>query len=614
MRQSMSFRTKLLILLLAVGLIPLALMGGIALWKAGSALSHQTFSHLESMREIKREFLIDYFELLESQLGILRDDPNTVKAIAEFEQLTSESGGEAATPRWMEAAARYDPHFKDILQDNHWHDILLINTSGRIVYSVSRRADLGLVIPTSDLKETSLADAFVQVKRRDTALSDFAPYGPARGTPTGFAMARVKVDSEQTAGYVAFPIPLDKITRIMQERAGMGKTGETYLVGSDKLMRSDSYLAPEIHSVAASFADPAKGMVDTRASREALSGIADTRIIRDHRGDSVLSAYTPVQLGTTTWALIAEIDVAEAFGPVNTLKWILAGVALLSLAAIVPAAFVIVKPLRRATTGLKGAAEKLQVFAQQQSTSTTEQVTATTEISTTMEELSKTAQQISTAAANAASEAESTHLESGKGMQSLEKAVDGISLIGSMMEKITENILALGEKSQQMGLVLEIIKELAEQTTILSFNAGIEAAGAGETGTRFGAVAEQIMNLANKAGASTKEVRQLIEDVQKSTNKTVLITEEGMKSVNEGKSRISDTAGHFEKILKASEENMVTAKETEMAVTQQTTAIGQVTAAVQNVQVAAEDVKGSTQQTLETARRLLDMAGGLAQM
>jgi methyl-accepting chemotaxis protein len=585
-----------------------------ALWKAGSALSQQTFGHLESMREIKKDFLVAYFELLESQLRVLRDDPNTGRGIADFNRLASESGGDVTTPQWKAAAAGYDPHFKDILQDNQWHDMMLINTEGRIVYSVLRASDLGLVIPASGLKDSSLGDAFVQVKRRDTVLSDFAPYAPARGTPTGFAMARVKADSGQTAGYVAFQIPLDKITRIMQERAGMGRTGETYLVGSDKLMRSDSYLASEIHSVVASFADPATGKVDTKASRDALSGIADTRIIRDYRGGSVLSAYTPVQMGTTTWALIAEIDAAEAFEPVNRLKWILAGVALLSVAAIAPAAFVIVKPLRRATAELKRAAEELQVAAQQQSTSSTEQVTATTEISTTMEELSKTARQISSAAANGASEAESTHLESGQGVLSLEKAVEGMSLIGSMMEKITQTILALGEKSQQMGLVLEIIKELAEQTTILSFNAGIEAAGAGEAGTRFGAVAEQIMNLANKADDSTKEVRRLIEDVQKSTNKTVLISEEGMKAVNEGKSRIGDTAGHFETILKASEENMVTAKETEMAVTQQTTAIGQVTAAVQNVRVAAEDVKSSTQQTLDTARRLLDMAGGLAQM
>jgi methyl-accepting chemotaxis protein len=199
-------------------------------------------------------------------------------------------------------------------------------------------------------------------------------------------------------------------------------------------------------------------------------------------------------------------------------------------------------------------------------------------------------------------------------MLSLEKAVEGVSLIGSTMEEITQNILALGEKSQQMGLVLELIKELAEQTTILSFNAGIEAAGAGEAGTRFGAVAEQIMNLANKAGESTKEVRHLIEDVQQSTNKTVLITEEGMKTVDEGKSRIRDTTGHFETILRAAEENMVTAKETEMTVTQQTTAIGQVTVAVQNVQVTAGDVKSSTQQTLDTAQYLLNMAGGLAQI
>lgn len=614
MYRKMNFRAQLFILLLAVGIIPLGLMGGIALWKAGEALSREDFKHLESMREIKKAYLVDYSGILESQLRILRDDPNTEKALAEFHQSSEQAGAKLMTPEWEKLADEYDPHFKDILRDNDWYDLFLINTNGRIVYTVKRESDLGVVIPESNLKDSSMGDAFAQVQTRETTLSDFAPYAPSRGEPASFAMAPLKDKSGQTLGYVAFQIPLAKINHVLQERAGMGKTGETYLVGGDKLMRSDSYLDPANRSVVASFANPAAGTVDTVASREALAGKTDTKIIKDYRGVSVLSAYTPVEMGDTTWALMAEIDVAEAFAPVNALKWVLGIVALLSIGAILPASFFIVKPLSRATAELKSAAQELQVAAQQQSTSTAEQATAANEISTTMEELLRTAHQISETTANAAAGVESAHRLSREGMVSLAEAIDGISDIGTKMENITQNILALGEKTQQMGLVLDIINELADQTTILSFNASIEAAGAGKAGTRFAAVAEQIMNLANKAVDSTKEIRFLIKDVQKSTNKTVLITEEGMKAVGEGRRRIQDTASHFEAILTATEENLVTAKEVEMTVTQQTTAIDQATGAVKNVQVTAEDVKSSTKQTLYTAEQLLKMADGLAKI
>lgn len=614
MQRKMSFRTKLLILFLAVGIIPLAVMGGVALWKTGHVLSSQASSHLESIREVKKAFLVDYFEILESQLLILRDDPYIRKALGELSRNGEQTGVMIKTPQWEQLASRFDPHFKDILQDNGWYDLFLVNTDGRIVYTVKRESDLGVVIPESDLKDSSLGYAFNKAQKQKTIISDFMPYGPSGGKPASFAMAPLKDESGQLLGYTAFQVPLAEINHIMQVRAGMGKTGETYLVGPDKLMRSDSYLNPVDHSVAASFANPVLGKVDTTASREALAGKTDTKIIMDYRGVPVLSAYGPIQIDGIDWALMAEIDVAEAFAPVKTLEWLLAVVAFLSVAAIVPTAFIIVKPLYHATTKLKDAAEELQVASEQQSTSTTEQATATSEISTTMEELLRSAKQISEATANAASGTESAHQVSRQGMISLEKAVDGTSLIGTKMENITQNILALSEKSQQMGLVLDIINELADQTTILSYNASIEAAGAGEAGTRFAAVAEQIMNLANKAGDSTKEIRYLVEDVQKSANKTVLISEEGMKAVDEGKSRIRDTAGHFETILKASEENMITAKEVEMTVSQQTTAIDQVTLAVKNVQVTADDVKSSTKQTLNTARQLLGMADELAQI
>ncbi len=274
----------------------------------------------------------------------------------------------------------------------------------------------------------------------------------------------------------------------------------------------------------------------------------------------------------------------------------------------------ITKPLGQSITELNTASEELQTAAQQQMTSTTQQATTTTQLSTVMKELVVASNQISETASGVVSSSEGTNNSAREGKMSLETAVEGMERIKEQVDNVVQNMLSLGEMTQQMGLVLEIIKELAEQTTILSYNATIEAAGAGEGGRRFSALAEQIMKLADKAMESTKEIRAMIEDVQKSTNKTVLVTEDGTKAVDEGMRLIQDSRKHFDSILVSAEENLTSAKEIEMTLSQQNTTIGQTAEGIKDIQVASEEVKTSSVQTLRTADQLLNMASGLAQI
>ena len=91
-------------------------------------------------------------------------------------------------------------------------------------------------------------------------------------------------------------------------------------------------------------------------------------------------------------------------------------------------------------------------------------------------------------------------------------------------------MLELGKKSQQIGSILEIIDELAEQTNILAINATIEAAGAGDSGRRFSVVADEIRKLADRVASSTKEIRTLIDEIRSAVNTTVMATESGSKT------------------------------------------------------------------------------------
>jgi len=271
-------------------------------------------------------------------------------------------------------------------------------------------------------------------------------------------------------------------------------------------------------------------------------------------------------------------------------------------------------PLDLAVAEINTASEELKIAAKHQLANTGEQVTATTQLNTNIEEQVASSRQMTDIANNFVAVAENTNTSANMGKNSLEATVSGVKEIKSQVEKIAENMLSLNEKTQQMNIALDIINELSAQTTILSYNATIEAAGAGESGKRFSAIAEQIMKLANKATDSTKDIAALVEDMQKGGNKTILTTEDGLKSVDRGMKVLLETVDHFDSILTSADENLTSAKEMDMTISQQTNAIEQAADAIRSIQTAAEDVKISSEETLRTAEQMLSMSRKLAEL
>jgi len=271
-------------------------------------------------------------------------------------------------------------------------------------------------------------------------------------------------------------------------------------------------------------------------------------------------------------------------------------------------------PLGLVVAEINTASEELKIAAKHQLTNTANQVTGTAELNTNIEEQVASSRQLAEIANNFVSVAEATDTSANQGKKSLEATVTGVEAIKSQVEKIASNMLSLNEKTQQMNIALDIINELSAQTTILSYNATIEAAGAGEAGKRFSAIAEQIMKLANKATESTKDISFLVEDIQKGGNKTILTTEEGITSVDRGMQLLLETVNHFDSILTSAEENLTSAKEMDMTISQQTNAIEQAADSIRSIQFAAEDVKQSSEETLRTAEQMLSMARKLAEL
>ena len=320
--------TKILAACLLLGIAVVFLLGVPSLLMARSALSNQAFSQLEAVREIKKSQLEGYFKTLENNLSALRANPTTVKAIEEFEAAFDAGGNKTGGTEWIKAEKNYGYVFEKINTDFGYYDVFLIAKDGNVIYTVAKESDLGKNLIEGELKSSGLGEAFQGTEGGEVCFADFKPYAPSNDEPAAFMAAPVEDSKGVFIGSIAIQVPLDQINAIMQERAGMGETGETYLVGSDKLMRSDSYLDPVNHTVVASFANPGKGSIDSDSAKAVFAGKTGKDIIIDYNGNQVLSAYTPVTIGGVTWAVIAEIDKAEAYATVTWLMILMGVVAL----------------------------------------------------------------------------------------------------------------------------------------------------------------------------------------------------------------------------------------------------------------------------------------------
>lgn len=216
------------------------------------------------------------------------------------------------------------PMLRNFLQKFGYYDIFIADPkTGDIVYSVFKELDYTTSLIDGPYAQTSIGKAFRKAQKLtetdQTTLTDFQTYLPSYNAPASF-MASPIIKENNVVGILIFQMPIEDINAIMSERAGMGETGETYLVGSDYLMRSDSYLEPETHNVVASFKHPIEGQAKTVSVEKALAGETGYGIINDYNGNPVLSSYMPLQLGDFTWAVLSEQDVAEAFSPVHKLQ------------------------------------------------------------------------------------------------------------------------------------------------------------------------------------------------------------------------------------------------------------------------------------------------------
>lgn len=284
---------------------------------------------------------------------------------------------------WSAANARYQDLFREIVNRFEFQDAMLLDTRGNMVYTAFKDVDLGTNILTGPYSGSKLREAYQKALSSNSldymAFTDFEIYQPAENEPTAWMVTPIIADG-RAVGVLALQFPASKINRLMTfdkrwKESGLGDTGESFLVGPDNLMRSDSRLFlqdPQAYKrdvvQAGTPADVAQRAIDvggttliqpvpTETTKNALRGDSGTQISTDYLGYQALQAYAPVAIPDSDlrWSIIATVHTSEAFEKeasfTRTMVLTMVGIIFAVCVAAVFLAQLFVRPIRRLEAG-----------------------------------------------------------------------------------------------------------------------------------------------------------------------------------------------------------------------------------------------------------------------
>ncbi|WP_064436055.1 methyl-accepting chemotaxis protein [Pseudoalteromonas neustonica] len=277
------------------------------------------------------------------QYQYLADNPHPLGEKAKLQHATTPN-------KYSLTHAKYHGFLYNFAQKFDFYDVFIVdNNSAEVVYSVYKEVDFATSLQHGPFANSNLALVFKKAKtiaQDEIAFVDYQQYSPSYDAPASFIATPIYEQGVHTSTLI-FQLSIDALNTIMTERAGLGESGETYLVGPDFLMRSDSYLDAAKHSVVNSFRRPVQGAVKTEATKLALAGASGQQVITDYNGSLVLSSYQPINVLGVQWALLAEMDKQEAFAAVAQLTILLLSILVLSVIAITVVAVLFSRSLTR---------------------------------------------------------------------------------------------------------------------------------------------------------------------------------------------------------------------------------------------------------------------------
>lgn len=265
---------------------------------------------------------------------------------------------------------------------------------------------------------------------------------------------------------------------------------------------------------------------------------------------------------------------------------------------------VLAQQIQRSSIEVAASANSVNEIASELASGSSQQAASVVEITAAMEELARTAAMIAENAAIQAELAQRAEESGNTGKAAVEEAVQGVEEVRKRIAGIASRAEVLGTRSKEIYRVLDLITEIAQETHILSLNAAIEAAAAGDHWRRFSVVAEEVRRLAQRSQESVDSVRNLLDEFASSIRATVVATEEGTREAARVLERARAAAGAIESLREASGDSARVAREISLATQQQNAASDEVVLTLKEVSHVVQRMADGLKSFSNTADRL----------
>jgi len=662
--------------------------------QSADEIRREAEAKLTAVMEGRKSALTNYLDSIRQDLRVMAENRTVFNALQDFTWAWQEFGADATAELQrlyieenphptgqkenLDAAndgssysrhhATYHPWFRTFLRERGYYDVFLFDPQGNLVYTVFKELDYATNLMTGQWKDTDLGNAFRAARDNPQAGSqtffDFRPYEPSHGAPASFISTPVLDSAGRFAGVLVFQMPIDNINSVMQLAAGMGETGESFIVGQDYLMRSASRFSDESTILARE--------VHTAPVEAALGGNQGVVEAVSFAGHTVVAAYAPLDFVGTRWALVSEADQDEVLAGVYQLRNVSLALTLgvLVVVSVIGVFFArsIVRPLTSMTTVMQALADgdkeaeipaldrsdeigemanAVQVFkntALEAERLAAEQAREQAERAERAESLRRITEEFDQAVSGMIESLASASMEMRATAETMsttaERTLDKSSAATSASEQASNNVQTVASASEELAASIQEISrqvaqssQMAQQASDHAQKTNSQVEGLVEAAQKIGEVVKLISDIAEqtnllalnatieaaRAGEAGKGFAVVASEVKSLANQTAKATEEIAQQVSGIQGATTEAAEAIRGIGKTVVDINEIATGIASAVEEQGSATQEIARNVQEASAGTQEVSSNinevttaADETGQSATTMLDVAGELA--